>query len=81
MTYIVYELAEGVSLTQRDVRALQLAKAAMAAGMDSLLHAAGCPEHEVAAVYLAGGFGSHLNIASTSGWTATLTSASGMWMG
>lgn len=59
-----YELAEGVSLTQRDVRALQLAKAAMAAGMDSLLHAAGCPESEVAAVYVAGGFGSHLNITS-----------------
>ena len=51
-------------LTQRDVRALQLAKAAMAAGMDSLLHAAACPESSVAAVYLAGGFGSHLNMAS-----------------
>lgn len=58
------ELAEGVTLTQRDVRALQLAKAAMAAGMDSLLHAAGCPADEVAAVYVAGGFGSHLNIAN-----------------
>lgn len=59
-----YELAEGVALTQRDVRALQLAKAAMAAGMDSLLHAAGCAENEVAAVYLAGGFGSHLSVRS-----------------
>lgn len=58
-----YELAEGVPLTQRDIRALQLAKAAIAAGMDSLLHAARCPESEVAAVYLAGGFGSHLSIA------------------
>ena len=48
-------LAEGVQLTRRDVRALQLAKAAMAAGMDSLLHAAGCPAEDVAAVYLAGG--------------------------
>lgn len=59
-----YALAEGVALTQQDVRALQLAKAAMAAGMDSLLHAAACPENAVTAVYLAGGFGSHLNIAS-----------------
>ncbi|MGN0779720.1 MAG: ASKHA domain-containing protein [Aristaeellaceae bacterium] len=59
-----YPLAEGVLLTQRDVRALQLAKAAMAAGMDSLLHAAACPENSVTAVYLAGGFGSHLHIAS-----------------
>ena len=59
-----FQLAEGVQLTQRDVRALQLAKAAMAAGMDSLLHAAGCPASDVASVYLAGGFGSHLSIAS-----------------
>ncbi|MBQ2954310.1 MAG: DUF4445 domain-containing protein [Clostridia bacterium] len=58
------ELAEGVALTQRDIRALQLAKAAIAAGMDSLLHAAGCPESAVAALYLAGGFGSHLNAGS-----------------
>ena len=59
-----YELAEGVSLTQWDVRALQLAKAAMAAGTDSLLHAAGCPADEVTAVYVAGGCGSHLNISN-----------------
>lgn len=59
-----YALAPGVTLTQRDVRTLQLAKAAMAAGMDSLLLAASCPESEVAAVYLAGGFGSHLSMTS-----------------
>ena len=34
--------------------------------MDSLLHAASCPEEEVAALHLAGGFGSHLRIASAS---------------
>lgn len=54
-------LAPGVVLTRQDVRALQLAKAALAAGMDSLLHAAGCRQEEVTALYLAGGFGSHLN--------------------
>ena len=59
-----YPLADGVALTQQDVRALQLAKAAIAAGMDSLLHAAGCSPEEVSAVYLAGGFGSHLNLDS-----------------
>lgn len=57
-----YELAEGVVLTQQDVRALQLAKAAISAGIDSLLNAAACPENAVTTVYLAGGFGSHLNI-------------------
>lgn len=59
-----YPLAPGVTLTQQDVRALQLAKAAIAAGMDSLLHAAACPMAEVSAVYIAGGFGSHLNLDS-----------------
>lgn len=55
-------LAEGVTLTQKDVRAVQLAKAAIAAGTASLLHAAGCAPEEVNALYLAGGFGSHLRI-------------------
>jgi len=62
-----YPLAPGVALTQRDVRALQLAKAAIAAGTDSLLRAASCPESEVAAVYLAGGFGSRLSMTGAAG--------------
>ncbi len=59
-----FPLASDVILMPRDVRALQLAKAAMAAGVDSLLRAAACPPEEVAAVYLAGGFGSHMNLDS-----------------
>lgn len=59
-----YALTQGVTLTQKDVRAVQLAKAAMAAGVASLLHAAECPESEVKTLHLAGGFGSHLNIGS-----------------
>ena len=55
-------LAPGVTLTQKDVRAVQLAKAAIAAGTACLLHAAGCTEDDVAVVYLAGGFGSHLRL-------------------
>ena len=57
-----YLLAPGVTLKQQDVRAVQLAKAAIAAGTESLLHAAGCSAGEVQTMYLAGGFGSHLNI-------------------
>ena len=57
-------LALGVSLTQRDVRAVQLAKAAIAAGTASLLHAADCPADAVSTVYIAGGFGSHLRMES-----------------
>lgn len=58
----VYALAPGVSLTQRDIRAVQLAKAAVAAGMAALLHTAGCSEENVEVLYVAGGFGSHLNV-------------------
>ena len=44
--------------------ALQLAKAAVSAGICTLLHDTGCPEEEICTVYLAGGFGSHLRIPS-----------------
>ncbi|MBQ7849786.1 MAG: DUF4445 domain-containing protein [Clostridia bacterium] len=57
-----YPLAGNVTLTQQDVRAVQLAKAAVAAGTESLLHAAGCTAEDVSALYLAGGFGSHLRV-------------------
>ena len=59
-----FPLAEGVSLTQGDIRAVQLAKAAIHAGIISLLNAAHCPLENVEAMYLAGGFGSQLNLTS-----------------
>lgn len=55
-------LQGSVVLTQADVRAVQLAKAAIAAGMDCLLASAGVAKAEVQKVYLAGGFGSHLHL-------------------
>ena len=57
-------LAEGVMLTRADVRAVQLAKAAIAAGILTLMETAGVSPDEVSAVYIAGGFGSHLNVDS-----------------
>lgn len=57
-------LRDGVQLVQSDIRSVQLAKAATHAGIMSLLKAAQCSPHEVSALYLAGGFGSHLNIRS-----------------
>ena len=57
-------LADGVSLTAGDVRALQLAKAAIAAGIRMLLRAAGARVADVRQVLLAGGFGSHLSVAA-----------------
>lgn len=48
------------SLTQADVRNLQLAKGAIAAGVDILCRKAGVRYEEIARLYLAGGFGSTL---------------------
>lgn len=59
-----FPLAGGVSITAGDVRAVQLAKAAIAAGMETLLAAAGAKPADVKQLLLAGGFGSHLSVAS-----------------
>lgn len=48
------------SLTQADVRNLQLAKGAIAAGVDILCRKAGVRYDEIERLYLAGGFGSTL---------------------
>ena len=58
------ELAPGVALQPKDVRAVQLAKAAIAAGIETLLETAGVAIDEVATLYIAGGFGNHLNVNS-----------------
>lgn len=58
------ELAPGVTLLQKDIRALQLAKAAIAAGIQTLLDGSGTTCDEIETFYLAGGFGSHLDIAN-----------------
>ncbi len=57
-------LRDGLTLLQEDIRAVQLAKAATCAGILCLLDAAHCAATDVDALYLAGGFGSHLNIRS-----------------
>jgi uncharacterized 2Fe-2S/4Fe-4S cluster protein (DUF4445 family) len=48
-------------ITQSDIRALQLAKGAIAAGIRTLCRRAGVPLREVARVHLAGAFGSGLS--------------------
>lgn len=50
-----------VSLTAADVRNLQLAKAAVAAGIRVLLQQRGLTPEQLDGVYLAGGFGSYLD--------------------
>ena len=51
----------GLYLTRADIRQLQLAKAAIRAGVDTLLAQAGIGYDAVDTVYLAGGFGSYLH--------------------
>ena len=58
------QLAPGVYLTGRDVRALQLAKSAICAGMLTLIHHAGLTPEEIGTLYIAGGFGSFINVKS-----------------
>lgn len=55
---------EPVLLTQRDIRELQFAKAALCAGISLLTDALGTAEDEIDRVLLAGAFGNDLNIPS-----------------
>ncbi len=57
-------LTDKVTLTQEDIRQVQLAKGAVSAGIMTLLHTAGIFTDNIQQFYLAGGFGSYLNIAS-----------------
>lgn len=53
-----------IVITQKDIRELQNAKAAIAAGIDTLVKLSGKGYEAVKKVYLAGGFGSSINIES-----------------
>jgi uncharacterized 2Fe-2S/4Fe-4S cluster protein (DUF4445 family) len=57
----VIPLAPNVQLTQPDVRELQLAKGAIAAGLRLLLQKWGAPPYALSRVYLAGAFGNYMN--------------------
>lgn len=50
-----------VRLTQKDIRELQLAKAAILAGVETMLEECGMNMEEIQTCYLAGAFGKHLN--------------------
>ncbi len=54
-------LANGVALTQRDVREVQLAKGAIAAGVDILMSEMAVTEKDIDRLYLAGGFGNYID--------------------
>jgi uncharacterized 2Fe-2S/4Fe-4S cluster protein (DUF4445 family) len=56
--------AARVALTQKDVREVQLAKAAIAAGVRTLVDHAGINMGEIKRLFLAGGFGSYIRRSS-----------------
>jgi uncharacterized 2Fe-2S/4Fe-4S cluster protein (DUF4445 family) len=51
-----------INFTQDDIRQVQLAKAAIRSGIDTLLDAAGLQPGDIDKVYLAGGFSEHIDI-------------------
>lgn len=57
----------GVVITQQDIRNIQLAKAAIAAGIDAMLHDLGTEAEQVGVLYLCGGFGSYIDPAEAAG--------------
>jgi uncharacterized 2Fe-2S/4Fe-4S cluster protein (DUF4445 family) len=56
------KLTSGVSITQQDIREFQLAKAAIAAGVQILLNQLEISYDNIDKVFIAGGFGNFLNI-------------------
>lgn len=58
---IVLDAEAGIHITGRDIREVQLAKGAIAAGVEVLAREAGVKLGDIAHVYLAGGFGSYMD--------------------
>jgi uncharacterized 2Fe-2S/4Fe-4S cluster protein (DUF4445 family) len=54
----------GIAITQNDINEIQLAKGAIAAGIEILLESTGTPREDVEEVIVAGAFGTYLNLES-----------------
>lgn len=61
---LALRITNSVYFTRSDVREVQLAKAAIAAGAQVLLDAAGLASDDLEGIVIAGGFGSYIDIAS-----------------
>lgn len=57
----VFHLTDRVFLSQKDIRELQLAKAAIAAGIDLLCRSLGVRQEDIRSVLLAGAFGNNMS--------------------
>ncbi|MDR1560375.1 MAG: ASKHA domain-containing protein [Clostridiales bacterium] len=60
----LFRIADTVSVNQKDVRKLQLSKSAVRAGMETLLRTADIGWGDIKVIFIAGGFGSFLNLNS-----------------
>ncbi|NLK72641.1 MAG: DUF4445 domain-containing protein [Clostridiales bacterium] len=56
-----------VLVSQNDIRQIQLAKSAICAGIYTLIHDADVSMEEIETLYVAGGFGNHVNMVSATG--------------
>ena len=55
-------LTDSISVTQKDVRCLQLAKAAITGGILTLMHGRGNEFEDIGSLAIAGGFGQYMNL-------------------
>ncbi|MDR1754814.1 MAG: ASKHA domain-containing protein [Eubacterium sp.] len=58
------ELINGIFVTPEDIRKVQLAKGAIRAGIETVIHGAGVKNSQIKNFYIAGSFGNYLNINS-----------------
>ncbi|MFA5527203.1 MAG: ASKHA domain-containing protein [Peptostreptococcales bacterium] len=61
---LVLDEKSQIAIVQRDIQEIQLAKSAIRAGIEVLIHQYGTEKNKIERVFLAGGFGSHLNISN-----------------
>lgn len=61
-SFVLSNYCKNVSLTQKDIRNIQMAKGAIRAGLNVLLAKAGVAEVDISKIYLAGNFGNNIDI-------------------
>lgn len=61
---VQFHITDGVFISESDVRQLQLAKAAVRGGIETLLESGGLSYDDVSSVLIAGGFGAYIDIKS-----------------
>lgn len=57
-----FMIADGIYITQKDIRCLQLAKSAVCAGIEAMLDHRSLKAEDIEALYIAGGFGVFLDL-------------------